>query len=116
MGEDATDGDATAFCTTAASTRNKLLAATETTLPFVGEGVVAIVAATARCTLVATSTKFKPELNNLPTTEKRFLNRKNSSKQVEDGWCVQISPIFFRSASLIVDYDYCHVLAQKYTS
>jgi hypothetical protein len=40
--------DSTAFCTTVASFRCKLLAATETTLPFVGV-VVAIVVATAHC-------------------------------------------------------------------
>ena len=56
-GEEATDADATAFCKTAASTRSKLLAATETILPFVGEVVVAIVVATARCTRVATITQ-----------------------------------------------------------
>ena len=50
--EDATDADATAFCTTAASIRSKLLAAKETTLPFAGE--VVVVVATARCTRVAT--------------------------------------------------------------
>ncbi len=41
--------------------------------------------------------------HKLSLTEKRFLLGKNSSKQVEDDWCVQILPIFFRSASLIVD-------------
>ena len=50
--------------------------------------VVAIVVATERCTWVATSTEFKHELNNLPLIEKRFLLRKNSSKQVDDDWCV----------------------------
>jgi hypothetical protein len=54
----------------------------------VGEGVVAIVVATARCTWVATTTEYKPELNNLPLTEKRFLLRKNSSEQVDDDWDV----------------------------
>jgi hypothetical protein len=54
VGEEATDADATAFCTTAASTRSKLLAATETTLPFAEEVVVAIVVATERCPRVAT--------------------------------------------------------------
>ena len=53
-----------------------------------GEVVVVIVVATARCTWVATITEFKPELNNLPLTEKRFLLRKNSSKQVDDDWGV----------------------------
>jgi hypothetical protein len=75
-GEDATDADATAFCTTAASTRSKLLAATEKTLPFAGEVVVAIVAATARFTRVATTREFKPELNNLPFTETRSFLKK----------------------------------------
>jgi hypothetical protein len=60
VGEDATDADATAFCTTAASIRSKLLAAKETTFSFVEEVVVA----TARCTWVATSTEFKRELKN----------------------------------------------------
>ncbi len=81
VGEDATDADATAFCTAAASFRSKLLAAKETTLPFVGV-VVAIVVATARCTWVALSAEFKHELNNLPLTEKRFLLGNNSSEQV----------------------------------
>jgi hypothetical protein len=40
-------------------------------LPFV-EVVVAIVVATARCTWVATSTEFKPELNNLPQQKENF--------------------------------------------
>jgi hypothetical protein len=84
-GEEATDADVTAFCTTAASTRNKLLAAKETTMTSVGGVVVAIVAATTRFTLVTASKEFKPELNKLPTTEKRFLLRKESSKQVDDG-------------------------------
>ncbi len=54
-----------------------------------GEVVVVIVVATARCTLGCNiSTEFKPELNNLPLTEKRFLLRKNSSKQVDDDWDV----------------------------
>jgi hypothetical protein len=38
----------------------------EPALIFVGEVVVAIVVATARCTRVATSTQLKPELNNSP--------------------------------------------------
>ncbi len=55
-GEEATDADATAFCTTAASIRN-----TKTSvLPFAGVVVVAVVVATARCTLVATITELKP--------------------------------------------------------
>ena len=69
------------FAQTVASIRSKLLAAKETTLPFVGV-VVAIVVATACCTWVATSTEFKHELNNLPLTEKRFLLGKNSSEQI----------------------------------
>jgi hypothetical protein len=48
--EDATDADATAFCTAVASFRNTK----EPALTFVGEVVVAIVAATARCIRVAT--------------------------------------------------------------
>jgi hypothetical protein len=32
--------------------------------------------------------RIKPELNNLPTTEKRFLLGKNSSEQVDDDWGV----------------------------
>jgi hypothetical protein len=47
-----------------------------------GDVVVAIVAATARCTRVALSAEFKHELNNLPLTEKRFLLGKNSSEQI----------------------------------
>jgi hypothetical protein len=44
----------------------------EPALPFVGE----IVVATARCTRVATSTEFNPELNNLPFTKtRRFLKK-----------------------------------------
>jgi len=71
VGEDATDADATTFA--------QLLHLPEANFScqrdnnaFVGEVVVAIVAATTRCTSVATSTEFKPELNNLPLTEKRF--------------------------------------------
>jgi hypothetical protein len=36
------------------------------------EVVVAIVAAIARCTPVATITKFKPELNNFPFTKRQL--------------------------------------------
>ena len=54
-GEDATDADATAFCTTVASIRNTKASV----LPFAGV-VVAVVVATARCTLVATITELKP--------------------------------------------------------
>jgi hypothetical protein len=49
-GQDATDADATAFCTTAASIRSKLLTAKETEVPFAEVVVVAVVVATARCT------------------------------------------------------------------
>jgi hypothetical protein len=35
-----------------------------------GDVAVAIAAATTRCAWVATSTEVKPELNNLPLTEK----------------------------------------------
>ena len=53
-GEEATDADATAFCATVASTRN-----TKTSvLPFVRVVVVAVVVATVRCTLVATTTEL----------------------------------------------------------
>jgi hypothetical protein len=56
VGEDATDvADATAFCITVASTRN----AKTSVLPFAGV-VVAVVVATARCTLVATTTELEP--------------------------------------------------------
>ena len=48
----------------------------EPALPFVGEGVVAIVVATARCTRIAPSTQFKHELNNLPFTKTRSFSRK----------------------------------------
>ncbi len=59
------DADAIAFCTATASTRSKLLAAKEATLPFPRE-VVVIVVATVCCTLVATTiTEFKPELKQL---------------------------------------------------
>ena len=52
-----------------------------------GEVVVAIVVATARCTWVATSTEFKPELTTYPSLKSEaFL--KNSSKQVDDDWCI----------------------------
>jgi hypothetical protein len=55
VGEEATDADATAFFTTVASIRN-----TKTSvLPFAGVVVVAVVVATARCTLVATITGLK---------------------------------------------------------
>jgi hypothetical protein len=57
VGEDATDADATAFCTTAASIRSKLGAPEETTVHYAGV-VVAIVVATARCTQVATITEL----------------------------------------------------------
>jgi len=43
----------------------------EPALPFVG-----VVVATARCTRVATSTQFKPELNNSPFTETRSFLKK----------------------------------------
>jgi hypothetical protein len=75
MGEDAADAAdaaAQAFCTTVASFRSKLGAAEETTVPFAGVVVVAVVGATARCTLVATTTELNSELNNLITKEKRF--------------------------------------------
>jgi len=42
----------------------------------VGEVVVAIVVATVRCAWVANFYRIKPELSNLPTTEKRFVKRK----------------------------------------
>jgi hypothetical protein len=58
VGEDATDADATAFCTTAASIRSKLGAPEETTVHYAGVVVVAIVIATARCTQVATITEL----------------------------------------------------------
>jgi hypothetical protein len=58
--EDAADVDAQAFCATVASIRSKLGVAEETTVPFAGEVVVAVVVATARCTGVATITEFKP--------------------------------------------------------
>jgi hypothetical protein len=50
--------------------QKQTLVAKETTITFVGDVVVAIVVATTRYIRVATSTEFKPELNNLPTTEK----------------------------------------------
>jgi hypothetical protein len=53
-----------------------------------GEVAAAVAAATERCRWVATSTEFKPKLNNLPLTEKRFLLRKNSSKHVDYNWDV----------------------------
>jgi hypothetical protein len=56
------DAAATAFCKTVASFRNTK----ESALPFAGEVVVAIVVATACYARVATSTQFKPELNNSP--------------------------------------------------
>jgi hypothetical protein len=43
-----------------------------TALETTGEVVVAIVVATARCTRVATSTQFKPELNNSPFTKRQL--------------------------------------------
>jgi hypothetical protein len=55
--------------------QKQTLAAKETTMPFLGEVAAAVVAATARCTRVATSTEFKPELNNL-LNRKRFLLEK----------------------------------------
>ena len=54
-GEEATDADATAFCTTIASFRNTKKSA----LPFAREVVVDVVVATARRTPVATTTEFK---------------------------------------------------------
>jgi hypothetical protein len=50
--------------------------------------VVAVVVATHVQRAVATTTEYKPELNNLPLTEKRFLLRKNSSEQVDYDWDV----------------------------
>jgi len=56
-GEEATDAaDATAFCTTAASTRNAKISV----LPFAEVVVAAVIVATARCTLVATTTELEP--------------------------------------------------------
>ena len=47
----------------------KTLVDKETTVPIVGE-VVDVVVAIARCPRVATTTEFKPELNNLPFIER----------------------------------------------
>jgi hypothetical protein len=48
--------------------------ALETTREVVVAIVVAIVVATARCTRVATSTEFKPELNKSPFTKNNFFD------------------------------------------
>jgi len=60
VGEEATDADATAFCTTIVASIRSKLATKETKLPFAGVVVVAIVVATARCRWVATSTESNP--------------------------------------------------------
>jgi len=60
VGEDATDADATAFCTTAASIRSKLGAPEETTVHYAGVVVVAIVVATARCNTGCNNHRTKP--------------------------------------------------------